>query len=62
MNTQKIMWDSFVNLMDIFHTYVINFMVHKLITLLFMLEAFLTSEEKPYSWPTNADFVGTMQQ
>lgn len=38
----------------------VNFMAHKLITLPFMLEDFLSAAEKPYSWPTNAEFVDTM--
>lgn len=59
---EKIMQDSFLNLMNIFHTYMINFMAHKLITLPFMLEDFLTAAEKPYSWPTNAESVDTIQQ
>lgn len=34
--------------MDVFHTYMINFMVHKLIILMFLLEDFLIAVEKPY--------------
>lgn len=55
---EEIMGDSFVNLMDIFHRHMINFVVHKLFTLPFILEDFLTAAEEPYPWPKKCRFCG----
>lgn len=51
---------SFVNLVDVFLMYIINVMVGKIITLMFLLED-LTTIGKCYPCPKNVDFVGTIQ-
>lgn len=61
MNTEQVMWASFINLVGVFPMYVINFMVGKIMTLMFLLEDFLTTMEKCCPCPINADSVGTIQ-